>query len=83
MRKDLVENKLIKAISQKYDITPEQLLLYFVLKQENVVAIPRAGIFNHINENSLVAELKITDDDLEKLSIEFPAPTRKTFLDML
>lgn len=83
MRKDLVENKLIKAISQKYDITPEQLLLYFVLKQENVVAIPKAGIFDHVNKNSLVAELKITDDDLEKLSNEFPAPTRKTFLDML
>lgn len=64
-------------------ITPEQLLLYFVLKQENVVAIPLVGIFDYVNENSLVAELKIPDDDLEKLSNEFPAPTRKTFLDML
>lgn len=83
MRKKLVGNSVITAISQKYDLTPEQLLLYFVLKQENVVAIPKAGASGHVKENARVAELNIMEDDQEKLSKEFPAPMNKTVLDML
>lgn len=83
MRKGLIENPIIIAISRKYDITPEQLLLYFVLRQENIVAIPKAGTGDHVKENARVEELNIADDDIVKLTSEFPAPMRKTFLDML
>lgn len=83
MRVGLVENQLMIAISQKYDITPEQLLLYFVLKQDNVVAIPKASTSIHVRENARVTELNLAEDDIAKLSKEFPAPTKKTFLDML
>lgn len=82
-RKGLIGNHLIIAISRKYDITPEQLLLYFVLRQENIVAIPKAGTSDHVKENARVTTLNILEEDIEKLSSEFPAPTRKTFLDML
>jgi diketogulonate reductase-like aldo/keto reductase len=83
MRRVLVTNKVVDSISQKYSITPEQLLLYFVLNKENVVAIPKAGTVDHVNDNAQVLRLHITDEDMEKLSKEFPAPTRKTPLDML
>ncbi len=83
MRRELVTNKQIETISKKYDITPEQLLLYFVLKKENVVAIPKAGTIDHVKDNAQVSTLHIEEEDMEKLSKEFPAPTRKTSLDML
>lgn len=83
MRKELTENQLIIAISQKYDITPEQLILYFVLNQKNVVPIPKAGTSKHVKENASVAALNILKEDIKKLSCEFPAPTKKTFFDML
>lgn len=83
MRMKLVKNQLLIKLSQKYEITPEQLLLYFVLQQENVLAIPKAGTPAHVRENAKVIELKLLEEDLIMLEKEFPAPKRKTELDML
>lgn len=82
-RKKIVQNPLFPEIAQKYDITPEQLLLYFVLKQEYVIAIPKAAHPEHVRENAQVVDITISEDDFQKLDQAFPAPIRKTYLDIL
>ena len=54
-----------------------QLLLAFVLRYDDMVAIPKAVGFDHVEENARAAEIHLTEEDLEEPSISFPAPTEK------
>jgi diketogulonate reductase-like aldo/keto reductase len=83
MRRKMTENQLVRHMAREYEITTEQLLLAFVLHQENTIAIPKAASPVHVKENALVLTLQLREEDLVLLSKEFPAPMSKTFLDML
>lgn len=82
-RNKIIQNIQVREIAQKYDITPEQLLLCFVLKQKYVIAIPKAASSRHVRDNAQVMDITISEDDCEKLDQAFPAPTRKIYLDTL
>ena len=53
------------------------LLLAFVLRYDDMVAIPKAVSFDHVEENAQAANIHLTEEDLEELSVSFPAPTEK------
>ncbi|MFV0440290.1 MAG: aldo/keto reductase [Lachnospirales bacterium] len=83
LNRNLLQSKILKSVAQKYDISTQQLLLKFVLEQDNVIAIPRSGNSNHIKENWYIKDVVISKEDLDILESEFPAPSRKTFLDIV
>lgn len=83
LKKALLKNETLKTIAKKYNISVQQLLLKFVLEQDNVVAIPRSGNPTHIKENWFIKDLKISSDDLQIMNKEFPAPDKKTYLDIV
>ena len=82
-RQKIAQNPIIQDIVQKYDITLEQLLLYFVLQRENVIAIPKASQHNHVKENALTYNISINEEDMSRINNAFPAPKQKTYLDIL
>ena len=53
------------------------LLLAFVLRQKDIIAIPKAVGKNHIDENIAAARIKLTEEDMEMLSASFPPPEDK------
>lgn len=73
----LMSDKNVHEVAQKHGISIVQLLLAFVLRLDNMIAIPKAVGFDHIEENAEASRIVLTGEDLEQLSKSFPAPTEK------
>lgn len=82
LRKKLLESQVVKNIANKYNITLMQVLLSFVLSQENIIAIPKAAQIKHMRENIECLNIKFSEEDLELLNKEFPKPDKKMPLDI-
>ena len=81
-RKPLLNHPVLQDVSQTYKITVMQLMLAFVLRQENMTAIPRTGSARHAAENAASANICIAPEDWEKIDSVFAPPLRKVPLDM-
>jgi diketogulonate reductase-like aldo/keto reductase len=79
----LLGNAALKTLAAERDITPAQLALAWLLHQDGVVAIPKAGRLDHVRENAAALDLALSRDDLAALDRAFPPPKGKTALDML
>lgn len=74
---NLVENKLIKEIAQKHQATSVQIALAWTIRNEGLIAIPKAGSVAHVKENYESLSIKLTLQDLELLDKLFPPPDKK------
>jgi diketogulonate reductase-like aldo/keto reductase len=79
----LVENDVVVEIAEKHDATPAQVALAWVLRHDDVCAIPKASIHEHVRENRGALDLQLDREDLELLDEEFPPPTEPQPLEML
>ena len=79
----LLENKALQKIAKRHDATPAQIALAWVLRQQKVIAIPKASNEKHVRENARSIEIKLTKEDLADLDQEFPPPKSKRSLPML
>ncbi|MCD8189188.1 MAG: aldo/keto reductase [Clostridiales bacterium] len=83
LRRGLMGSPAVKQVAQAHQATPSQVLLAFLLAQEGVVPIPRSSRAAHTLENAAAAEVKLTAAELAALNKAFPAPRRKTMLDIV
>jgi len=72
----LVENDVVVEIAAKHGATPAQVALAWVLRNDNVCAIPKAAIHEHVRENARALEVTLDREDLKLLDDAFPAPDR-------
>jgi len=79
----LLGHKELKNVAARYDAKPAQVALAWLLRQDGVVAIPKAANVAHVRENHAAAALRLTRDDLAALDRAFPAPTEPIPLAML
>jgi diketogulonate reductase-like aldo/keto reductase len=79
----LLENKMLKKIAKRQDATPAQIALAWVLRQPDVIAIPKASNEKHVRDNARSIHIKLIKEDLADLGHEFPAPKSKTPLPTL
>lgn len=80
---ELAKHKRLKAVAVRHGATAVQIALGWVLRQEGVVAIPKAGKPSHVRENYAAVELQLTDQDLGELNRFFPPPVAKTPLEII
>lgn len=73
----LMTDENVLEVARRHKCSIIQLLLAFVLRQEDMIAIPKAVGFQHIDENAAAPAITLTEKDLEQLSRSFPAPTKK------
>ncbi len=73
----LLENKTLKKIAKRHDATAAQIALAWVLRQPDVIAVPKASDKNHIRDNAGSIDIKLTKEDLAELDKEFPPPKTK------
>lgn len=74
---NLVENKLLKEIAQKHQATSVQIALAWTIRNEGLIAIPKAGSVAHVKENYESLSIKLTSQDLELLDKLFSPPDKK------
>ena len=77
----LMGDKNVNEVAKRHNASVVQILLAFVLKEKDMVAIPKAVGFDHIDENASALALELTEEDLEQLSSSFPAPTQKILME--
>lgn len=79
----LTEYPEVQDIADRHGVTPAQVALAWVLRQEGVIAIPKAGTPEHVRENRAALELQLTAEDLEELDDMFPPPDGPESLEMI
>jgi diketogulonate reductase-like aldo/keto reductase len=79
----LSKHRTLVAMSSRLGRTPSQIALAWVLRQPDVIAIPKAGRVEHVRENRAALDLSLTPEDIAELDRAFPPPVRKTALEMI
>jgi diketogulonate reductase-like aldo/keto reductase len=80
----LLRHPGLLAVAARYPgVTPAQVALAWVLRQDGVCAIPRASKPAHVRENRAALDIRLTSQDLADLDRAFPPPTHKQPLAML
>ncbi|GHU80192.1 aldo/keto reductase [Clostridia bacterium] len=82
LKPGLLSNAALLDTAKKHGISVMQLLLAFTLRQEGLIAIPKAGSPAHAAENAAAADIRLPAEDWAEIDRAFPAPTRKMPLDM-
>jgi len=73
----------IQDIADRHYATPAQVALAWVLRQEGVIAIPKASSVEHVRANHAALQLELTAEDLEELDAAFPPPDGPEPLEMI
>ena len=63
---------VLKRVAERHDATPAQVALACVIREDGVIAIPKAADSKHVRENRGAADIKLTKRDLEELDESFP-----------
>jgi diketogulonate reductase-like aldo/keto reductase len=73
----------LHRIAKEYSATPAQIALRWVLRQEHVIATPKASAPGHVKQNRIALDIPMTKDDFAALDRVFPPPTHKVPLEMI
>lgn len=79
----ILKRPALENIAIRHSATPAQVALAWVLRQNGVIAIPKAGVPKHVRENRAALEIQLTEQDIAELDSGFPPPRRKQSLEML
>jgi diketogulonate reductase-like aldo/keto reductase len=80
---DLPASGALTKVAAQHGVTAYQVALAWVLRDPNVIAIPKASHARHVEDNRRAADLTLTAEDLAALDAEFTPPVRWTRLAML
>ena len=73
----------LKPLAKQQGITPAQIALAWLLRQQGVIAIPKASSQPHARENHAALDIELSGEENAVLDRLFPAPHQKTGLEML
>jgi diketogulonate reductase-like aldo/keto reductase len=74
---------ILKAMAARLGATPSRIALAWLLRQPDVVVIPKASSEAHVRDNHAALALKLKAEDLAELDRSFPPPKRATPLAMI
>lgn len=66
---------ILEGLAQKYDKTPYQIALNWLINQKNVVTISKTSQLHHLQENLGALGWSLDTDDQQKLTQNFPNQT--------
>ncbi|OYV40314.1 MAG: 2,5-diketo-D-gluconic acid reductase [Thiomonas sp. 20-64-5] len=73
----------VLAIAQQLGVSAAQVALAWVLRQPDVIAIPKAVRGAHLRDNLAATQLRLSTADCDLLDVHFPPPRRKHSLAMI
>ena len=78
----LGEPELLR-LAAAHAATPAQIALRWVLRNDGVIALPKAGTPEHVRQLRAALDLPLSPEDLAALDRVFPPPRRKLPLEMI
>ena len=82
-QKQMFVNAVVKTVAARHDATPAQVALAWLLREPEVVSIPKALRPDHLRENRAALDIQLTAEDYLDLDQAFPPPNRKVSLETL
>jgi diketogulonate reductase-like aldo/keto reductase len=79
----ILRDRTLDRVAARLGATPAQVALAWLLRQEDMMVIPKATNAEHVRENRAALDLELTPADLAELDQAFPAPRGATPLEML
>jgi diketogulonate reductase-like aldo/keto reductase len=79
----MLSHDALKSVAARHKATPAQIALAWLLRQKDVIVIPKAARQAHIRENRAALDITLANDDLAALDQAFAPPRRKTPLEIL
>ncbi|TPL99928.1 aldo/keto reductase [Mesorhizobium sp. B2-3-11] len=79
----LAYNARLAEVAARHSATAAQIALAWVIQQDGVIAIPKAGSQAHVRQNFAALDIKLTPQDIADLDSAFPPPSRKSGLEMI
>jgi diketogulonate reductase-like aldo/keto reductase len=79
----LANNRTLAAIAVRHDATPAQIALAWVLRQGDMMAVPKASNAAHVRDNRAALDIALTEADLAELDQTFPPPRSPRPLELL
>jgi len=70
----------LKSVAARLGVTPAQVALSWLIRQEGIVTIPKASDTDHVRENRAALDLTLNGQDLAELDQTFSPPRNKTSL---
>ncbi len=83
LREGLMQHPALNQLAAEKGVTVAQLLLAWVVSHNGVMAIPKAASVSHVKENAAALDIVLNEEDRAKMEKAFPAPGRKTPLDVV
>lgn len=79
----LLGDHALRRIAASHSATPAQIALAWVLRNDRIIAIPKAGTPAHVKQNLSALDIPLSIADLAALDRAFAPPTSKRPLEML
>jgi diketogulonate reductase-like aldo/keto reductase len=73
----------VQDIADRHGVTSAQVALAWVLRQQGVIAIPKASSPDHVRDNHAALNLQLNTADLAELDDAFPPPFGPESLEMI
>ncbi|MFX3651245.1 MAG: aldo/keto reductase [Paenibacillus sp.] len=83
LRSELLEHPVIQKIAKDRGVTTSQIALAWVIRDGDVLAIPKAVQLNHVADNAAAVNIVLTPEERNQLDEAFPAPKGKVPLDIV
>lgn len=79
----ILKNESLIKLANEHQVSPAQIALAWLLRYDDIIAIPKASSTKHILDNINAFNLTLSKQDFIQLDSIFPAPTIKKPLAML
>ncbi|WP_454018262.1 aldo/keto reductase [Azospirillum sp. Marseille-Q6669] len=79
----MLRHPQLRRVADRHGATPAQVGLAWLLRQDGVIAIPKASDPAHVRDNRAAADLRLDEQDLADLDRAFPPPRGPRPLEML
>ena len=83
LRRGLYESPVLKKVAKAHGASISQILLAFAIRDGSTIAIPRSGKKEHTLDNAGADGILLSQEELEWIDREFPAPSHKVYLDIV
>jgi diketogulonate reductase-like aldo/keto reductase len=79
----LLRDRVLTAVAIRHRATTAQIALAWVLRQKDMMVIPKATTLEHVRENRAALDITLTEQDLAELNRGFPPPKGPRPLELL
>jgi diketogulonate reductase-like aldo/keto reductase len=79
----LLRQRTLTSVAVRHRATPAEIALAWVLRQTDMMVVPKAANEAHVRENRAALDIALTDADLAELDHAFPPPRGPRPLELL